>query len=364
MIKNHESSAISRYLEDIARHPLMTASEEIQLGKLVQEAIALEAEERPLSKAEQRIVKRGERAKRRFIEANLRLVVSLAKKYASRNLAFIELMDLVQEGSIGLMRAVEMFDPSRGYKFSTYSYWWIRQAMSRAIAQKERILKIPCSVVEKVNKMNKVSREEAHRLGRMPTRAELAAALDTTEAELDLMIERGGPMLSLDAFCKDSDSVTLLDQLADPVSLDRSDEEMLLELSINSSTLQLCMDKLEEKEQHLLRLRYGFDGKQRATYTEVGQELGVSRERARQIITKASMKLKVYLRQAGMDPAGNPRVSKRDEQAKVQPLVKRAAPDSVGQLVPEQLSIQARQAIWTSPTRRRSQLPSELSTVA
>jgi RNA polymerase primary sigma factor len=364
MIKSHESSAISRYLDDIARHPLMTPSEEIQLGKLVQESIALEALERPLSKAEQRIVKRGERAKRRFIEANLRLVVSLAKKYAARNLAFIELMDLVQEGSIGLMRAVEMFDPSRGYKFSTYSYWWIRQAMSRAIAQKERIMRIPCSVVEKVNRINKVSREEAHRLGRMPNRAELAAALDTTEAELELMIERGGPMLSLDAFRKESETVTLLDQIADPVSLDRSDEEMLLDLSINSSTLELCMEKLDEKERHLLRLRYGFDGKQRATYTEVGKELGVSRERARQIITKASMKLKVYLRQAGMDPAGSPRVATPDVPAKAHPLVKRAAPDNAGQLVPEQLSIQARQAIWSAPTRRRSQLPSELSTVA
>lgn len=364
MIKNHESPAISRYLEDIARHPLMTAAEEIQLGKVVQEAIALESLGRPLTKAEQRLCKRGERAKKRFIEANLRLVVSLAKKYASRNLAFIELMDLVQEGSIGLMRAVEMFDPSRGYKFSTYSYWWIRQAMSRAIAQKERILKVPCSIVDKINKINKVSRQESQRLGRMPNRAELAAALETTEAELDLMLERGSPMLSLDAVRKESDTVTLLDQIADPASLDRSEEEMLLELSINSSTLQLCMEKLEDKEQHLLRLRFGFDGKQRATYTEVGQELGVSRERARQIITKASIKLKVYLRQAGLDPAGSPRGLTQNAPAKALPVVKPVMSNNAGRLVPEQLALSARQAVWTSPARRRSQSPSELSTVA
>ncbi|MEN9861444.1 MAG: hypothetical protein RLZZ515_1926, partial [Cyanobacteriota bacterium] len=167
---------MDRYLNDIARYPLMSPDEEIRLGKIVRASMALKAEGRELTAAEQRVVRRGDKAVRRFVEANLRLVVYIAKRYAARKPHAMDMLDLVQEGAIGLVRAAEMFDPERGYKFSTYSFWWCRQAMSRALQNQERMIRRPCTVAELAGKLNKAAQQETQRLGRSPSTAELAAA--------------------------------------------------------------------------------------------------------------------------------------------------------------------------------------------
>lgn len=290
---------MARYLDDIGKHPLMTAAEEIEQAKLVQAAAKLAVLERPLTAREKVAMRRGERAKRRFVEANLRLVVSVAKRYYGMNLRFHDLLDLVQEGSIGLMRATEMFDPARGYKFSTYAYWWIRQAMTRSISQKERLLRLPHSVAEKAQKMARVVREEAHRLGRSATRAELAEALAISEEELDLLLLRGGTVLSLDAVLTEEDSSgALMDLVPDPKSLDEDADDIRVQLALNGPTLTACLEKLEERERFSIVRRFGLDGDPEETMADIARVLGISRERVRQILDKAQRKMRLYLSQA------------------------------------------------------------------
>lgn len=314
MAFGNEGSAMARYLDDICKHPLMTPAEEIEQGKLVRAAAELVGLERPLTAQERVAVRRGERAKRRFVEANLRLVVSAAKRYYGMNLKFHDLLDLVQEGSIGLMRATEMFDPARGYKFSTYSYWWIRQAMTRAISQKERLVRLPHSVAEKAQKMNRVARDEAQRLGRVPTRAELAVALELSSEEIELLLVRGGTVLSLDAVLNDDDSSgSLMDLVADPGSLDSDGDDMRLQMAINGPTLMGCLAQLEERERIAVIRRFGLEGDPEETMSEIAKGFGVSRERVRQILDKAQRKMRLYLSQASSDPISAPSSSRKRE---------------------------------------------------
>lgn len=312
MAFGNQGSAMGRYLDEIGKHPLMTPAEEIEQGKLVREAVALAALERPLTPKERMAVRRGERAKRRFVEANLRLVVSAAKRYYGMNLKFHDLLDLVQEGSIGLMRATEMFDPARGYKFSTYAYWWIRQAMTRSISQKERLIRLPGSVADKAQQLSRTMRDESIRLGRPPTREELAVALDIKREELETLMLRGAPVLSLDAVLTDDDSSsTLISVVADPVSLERDDDDIRLQIALNSPTLAECLARLEERERYAIVRHFGLDGAAPDTMMEISKVFGLSRERVRQIVTKAQLKLRFYLSQAVAPPTEAPSSSRK-----------------------------------------------------
>jgi len=280
------------YLATIGREPLLTPSEEIELGYQVQKMMGLtEAKVNEFSPQELKAIRVGRRAKDRMIKANLRLVVSIAKKYQGKGL---ELLDLIQEGSLGLERAVEKFDPSRGYKFSTYAFWWIRQSMTRAIACQSRTIRLPVHLSERLTTIRKVSLDLAHKLGAMPSRQEIAAAIEMPIEELDSVLRQSLTTSSLDAPIKaDEGNSCLVDLIAD--SYTESPLE-LVQRSIDQEQLALWLSHLNQQEREVLSLRFGLDGNNRHTLAEIGRNLDVSRERIRQVELKALRKLRHLIR--------------------------------------------------------------------
>jgi RNA polymerase primary sigma factor len=276
------------YLATIGREPLLTPSEEIELGYQVQKMMVLtEAKVNEFSPQELKAIRVGRRAKDRMIKANLRLVVSIAKKYQGKGL---ELLDLIQEGSLGLERAVEKFDPSRGYKFSTYAFWWIRQSMTRAIACQSRTIRLPVHLSERLTTIRKVSLDLAHKLGARPSRQEIAAAIEMPIEELDSVLRQSLTTSSLDAPIKaDEGNSCLVDLIAD--SYTESPLE-LVQRSIDQEQLALWLSHLNQQEREVLSLRFGLDGHNRHTLAEIGRNLDVSRERIRQVELKALRKLR------------------------------------------------------------------------
>jgi len=289
------------YLRDIGRVPLLTHEQEITLGRQVQELVALEDLEAELTlrsggeKPSQEqlaveagltvpLLKRrlqlGRRAKERMVAANLRLVVSVAKKYTKRNM---ELLDLIQEGTIGLVRGVEKFDPTRGYKFSTYAYWWIRQGITRAIAEKSRSIRLPIHITETLNKLKKGQRELSQELGRTPTVSELAKAVELPEDEVKDLLCRARQPVSLETKVGDGEDTELLDLLAgDGVLPDEMvDGECL------KGDLRALVEQLPELQGRVLRMRYGMEGEEPMSLTGIGRVLGISRDRVRNLEREA-----------------------------------------------------------------------------
>ena len=283
------SDAIGWYLSSIGRVPLLTAAEEIELAHHVQSAKRLQQEHSgPLSPRQQRQVRMGQRARDRMMAANLRLVVSVAKKYQNQGL---ELLDLVQEGAIGLERAVDKFDPAMGYKFSTYAYWWIRQGMTRAIDNSARTIRLPIHISEKLSKMRRITRELSHRLGRQPNRLELAHAMGMAPEELEELISQSAPCASLDAHARgEEDRSTLGELIADPASGEHFDS---MDRHLQKEHLGTWLSQLNEREQQILKLRFGLEGSDPLTLAEIGRQINVSRERVRQLEAKAIMKLRL-----------------------------------------------------------------------
>lgn len=276
------------YLSSIGREPLLTPAEEIELGNQVQAMMRLVEESRPeYTIQERKIIKIGRRSKERMMKANLRLVVSVAKKYQGKGL---ELLDLIQEGSLGLERAVEKFDPTRGYKFSTYAFWWIRQSMTRAIACQSRTIRLPVHLSERLSIIRKVSLDLAHKLGAMPSRQEIAEALDMPMEELDSLLRQSLTTSSLDAPINADEGRSFLGDLI----ADNSAEEPLdmVERGMHQEQLSRWLEQLTEQEREVLGLRFGLDGQERHTLAEIGRQLDVSRERVRQVELKALRKLR------------------------------------------------------------------------
>jgi len=276
------------YLATIGREPLLTAAEEIELGNQVQAMMALVEQKRDdYTPQERKIIKVGRRSKERMMKANLRLVVSVAKKYQGKGM---ELLDLIQEGSLGLERAVEKFDPTRGYKFSTYAFWWIRQSMTRAIACQSRTIRLPVHLSERLTTIRKVSLDLAHKLGAMPSRQEIAEALNMPVQELDALLRQALTTSSLDAPINADEGRSFLGDLI----ADSSAEEPLeqVERGMHQEQLGRWLGHLTEQEREVLALRFGLDGKERHTLAEIGRLLDVSRERVRQVELKALRKLR------------------------------------------------------------------------
>ena len=286
--RRRSSDPITWYLATIGREPLLTPAEEIELGNQVQTMMRLTEEgDREFSDLEKKLLRIGKRSKQRMMKANLRLVVSVAKKYQGKGL---ELLDLIQEGSLGLERAVEKFDPTRGYKFSTYAFWWIRQSMTRAIACQSRTIRLPVHLSERLTAIRKVSLDLAHKLGAMPSRQEIAEAMAMPIEELDGLLRQSLTTSSLDAPVNGDEGRSFLGDLI----ADSSEEEPLdrVERGIHQEQLGRWLSHLSDQERQVLQLRFGLEGEERQTLAEIGRRLDVSRERVRQVELKALRKLR------------------------------------------------------------------------
>lgn len=291
---------VRTYLHEIGRVPLLTHEQEIVYGKQVQQMMSvLEAKEaltqtldRVPTEAEwaagvklsetdlQQSMRLGQRAKQKMIEANLRLVVAIAKKYQKRNLEFL---DLIQEGTLGLERGVEKFDPTRGYKFSTYAYWWIRQAITRAIAQQARTIRLPIHITEKLNKIKKVQRELTQQLGHSPSPAEIATALDLEPAQIREFLILARQPVSLDLRVGDNQDTELQDLLEDDGD---SPETYTVQESLRQD-LDGLLSELTPQQREVLTLRFGLNDGNELSLAKVGQCMSISRERVRQLERQA-----------------------------------------------------------------------------
>lgn len=263
--------SVRLYLREIGKIPLLSAEEEMDLAR--------------------RIIEGDKKAKDKMAEANMRLVVSIAKRYSGRGLDFL---DLIQEGNTGLLRAVEKFDPDKGFKFSTYATWWIRQAITRAIADQARTIRIPVHMVETINKLLRTQRRMTQELNREPTIEELSKELDMEPEKIEYVIKIKQDISSLDAGVgrdgEDDDSVLqdfIVDE--DTVSPEDSASNQLLKEQV-----QEILSSLSDREQKIVRMRFGLDNGKNHTLEEVGQEFAVTRERIRQIEAKALAKLRKH----------------------------------------------------------------------
>lgn len=301
----YTADLVRTYLHEIGRVPLLTHEQEILLGKQVQHMMQLMAvkEEqeaklnRPITDSEwaqsarlevqelERLLKQGQRAKQKMIEANLRLVVAIAKKYQKRNMEFL---DLIQEGTLGLERGVEKFDPTRGYKFSTYAYWWIRQAITRAIAQQGRTIRLPIHITEKLNKIKKIQRELSQQLGRSATPSEIGQALDLKPAQIREYLTLSRQPVSLDLRVGDNQDTELQELLED----DGMSPEHYAIQDLLRQDLQHLIADLTPQQQEVLNLRFGLTDGHELSLSQVGQRMHLSRERVRQLERQALTQLR------------------------------------------------------------------------
>ncbi|MGB3788582.1 MAG: RNA polymerase sigma factor, RpoD/SigA family [Phormidesmis sp.] len=310
----YTTDAVRAYLHEIGRVPLLSHEDEIVLGKQVQQMMALlaikdeleadlpESEEQETSDAAlsnagisnaewaaaaemteaelDRHMRRGQRSKHKMIEANLRLVVAVAKKYQKRNLEFL---DLIQEGTLGLERGVEKFDPMKGYKFSTYAYWWIRQAITRAIAQQARTIRLPIHITEKLNKIKRVQRELSQTLGRSPNAVEIGQELELEPKQVREYLSIARQPISLDVRIGDNQDTELRDLLEDDGA---SPEDYTVQQSLRSDIFRM-LSELTSQQQEVINLRFGLADGNPLSLAKVGQRMGISRERVRQLEQQA-----------------------------------------------------------------------------
>ncbi|HEX9529618.1 MAG TPA: sigma-70 family RNA polymerase sigma factor [Acidimicrobiales bacterium] len=288
-----EQDLVRLYLDDIGRHPLLTKGDEVRLaqaieaGRIARASLASgEKFERARKRALQRELRGGEDATQTFINANLRLVVSIAKKYQSSGLP---LLDLVQEGNLGLMHAVEKFEWRKGFKFSTYATWWIRQAIQRGIANSGRTIRLPVHAVDQVAKVRKVGDRLEGELGRAPRMAELAEAMEMTEAQVADILKFGSEPRSLHERLSEDSDTELGDMVEDANATTPLD---LVLAGAMSGEVEKLLSRLDAREQQVLRLRFGLDRGEPRTLDEVGEHIGLTRERARQIEARALSKLR------------------------------------------------------------------------
>ncbi|MGY6529043.1 MAG: RNA polymerase sigma factor, RpoD/SigA family [Cyanobacterium sp.] len=291
---------VRTYLQEIGKVPLLSHEQEIVFGKQVQEMMSLYARKEELaekldreptleewaeavekSPAElKKLIHQGKRAKQKMIEANLRLVVAIAKKYQKRNMEFL---DLIQEGSLGLERGVEKFDPTKGFKFSTYAYWWIRQAITRAIAQQARTIRLPIHITEKLNKIKKTQRELSQKLGRSPNQSEIASALDLEPSQIREYFSIARQPISLDVKVGDNQDTELSELLEDEgLSPDKYITQELMRQDLHK-----LLGELTTQQQEVVRLRFGLEDGKELSLAKIGQRMGISRERVRQLEQQA-----------------------------------------------------------------------------
>ena len=305
--KMRSDDAVGSFFKEMARYPLLKPDEEVELARRVrflveieeiQKRLESELSRKPTSSELTAVVGLSERqlehrlyqgrvAKRKMIRSNLRLVVSIAKRYLNRGVPFL---DLIQEGAMGLNRAAEKFDPDKGYKFSTYAYWWIRQAITRAIANDARTIRLPIHVVEKLNKLKKAQRELKQQLHRNPSEAEVAQALEISPEQLRQLQQLRRKALSLNHRVGKEEDTELMDLLEDEDG--QSPEQQMSETMMRQEIWEVLGDVLTPREKEVISLRYGLITSEPCTLEEVGCLFNLSRERVRQIQSKAMRKLR------------------------------------------------------------------------
>jgi len=273
------SPSFKSYLNEIARYPLLTSAQELLYGRRIAKMRELQQLERPLTDAEQRLIRSGQRARERFMQCNLQLVVHVAKKYENRRRKSLEIMDLIQEGNIGLARAVELFDSSRGYKFSTYAYWWIKQGIQRALSQSDAMIRLPTGLHDLLSKIARTTSDLGQRIGRTPTLIEVAEHIGVDINTIHDALRRSHAVHSLDAISAASETLSLIDMIADPKSLIDMDE-----LSIS-----------HQAEEMLEPL----------AWSEIAAKLGVAPSRVQQIERAALFRLRMMLNK-GKELHGTP----------------------------------------------------------
>jgi RNA polymerase primary sigma factor len=285
------ADATRDYLEAISRYPLLSTQQEIQLARKIAQYMELRDKPDP-TPAEQRLIKAGLKARATMVNCNLRLVVHIAKRYAGR-IKSMDMLDLCQEGNIGLQRAAEKFDASRGYKFSTYAYWWIRQSLKRAIDSKERMIKIPIHMIDRIFKALQVEIEYMKEHGRKPSKTELAEVMGLTTEQLLALVDCNSAHISLDELVTD-DGNSLLDLIASPeVDID-------FDLDHSKEHVQLALSYLTDMEQDLINKRYNQD----LTFTAIAKEHNVSRERIRQRTTRTHRRLRQLMAKSHVSTTG------------------------------------------------------------
>ncbi|WP_017295975.1 RNA polymerase sigma factor, RpoD/SigA family [Geminocystis herdmanii] len=291
---------VRTYLQEIGKVPLLSHEQEIVFGKQVQQMMALYNIKQELLKDLDReptteewsiasnktpdeikkIIHQGKRAKQKMIEANLRLVVAIAKKYQKRNMEFL---DLIQEGSLGLERGVEKFDPTKGFKFSTYAYWWIRQAITRAIAQQARTIRLPIHITEKLNKIKKTQRELSQKLGRSPSPLEIAEALELEPAQIREYFSIARQPISLDVRVGDNQDTELSELLED----DGISPDNYITQELMRQDLHKLLGELTPQQQQVVKFRFGLEDGRELSLAKIGQRMNISRERVRQLEQQA-----------------------------------------------------------------------------
>lgn len=290
--------AVGRFLKAIGRYSLLTPEEELALAYQVQQMINLQAQRKTRDSLEdwakrmqltveelQKQLQKGEMAKKRMVECNLRLVVSIAKRYRNRGLPFL---DLIQEGTIGLTRAVEKFDPTRGYKFSTYATWWIRQSVNRGIQNKGRMIRLPAHMYEKVSQVKRRYRELSSEKGSRPKAEDVFESLEIGNNYRELITRHMGDMRSLNMGVGDEDGTELQHFIQDE---DNDPVEHMNRIA-HCEEVRALVDQLSDRERQVIITRYGLDGSTGLTLREIGEHIGLSRERVRQIERRALRKLK------------------------------------------------------------------------
>ncbi|MFD5617132.1 RNA polymerase sigma factor RpoD/SigA [Streptomyces yangpuensis] len=295
---------VGMYLDEIARTPLLDAAREVELSQIIEAGVyaqqilegATEREgDTPTREELEALAAEGERAKEVFIRSNLRLVVAVARRYPRSGLP---LLDLIQEGNAGLVRAVEKFDYTKGFKFSTYATWWIRQAITRSIADQSRTIRLPVHLVEELGRIRRVQREFNRENGRDPEHAEIAAELDSTEKRVGDVLDWARDPVSLNMSVDDDGDTQFGDLLEDTSAI--SPEQSVLSL-LRSEELEDLLGKLDQRTASIIKMRYGIDDGRERTLTEVGKQHGLTRERIRQIEKHALLELKRMARDTGFD---------------------------------------------------------------
>ena len=291
--ENPSADLVRVYLNGIGRTALLNAEDEVELSQRIEAGLyaqhLLESDEQftPAKKRDLKaIAKDGRAARAHLLEANLRLVVSLAKRYTGRGMP---LLDLIQEGNLGLIRAVEKFDYTKGFKFSTYATWWIRQAITRGMADQSRTIRLPVHLVEQVNKLSRIKREMSQHLGREATNEELAEESGIDESKIDLLLKQSRDPVSLDMPVGTDEEAPLGDFIEDS---EATDAEEAVVASLRHSDIRTVLATLEKREQDVIRLRFGLDDGVPRTLDQIGREFGLSRERVRQIEREVMAKLR------------------------------------------------------------------------